>query len=77
MGYLHENARPVARLVVGAFGTAVGHVLQDTEALIDDRVVFVSVDIDDKTDAAGIVFILGTVEASVRHGEIHIHGQPD
>ena len=77
VGYLHENARPVARLVVGAFGTAVGHVLQDTEALIDDRVVFVSVDIDDKTDAAGIVFVFGTVEASVRHGEIRIHGQPD
>jgi hypothetical protein len=45
-------------------------VLQDLQALLDDRVALVALDMGDETDAAGIVFIGGIVQTLGNHEAI-------
>ena len=66
---LDQNARPVARLRVAAAGAAVGEVDEDLDALADDLVRAFATDVGDEADAAGIVFVDGTVEP-LRAGEV-------
>jgi len=73
MGYLHQNTRTVAGLVVRAFGSAVRHMLEDAQPLFDDRMVFVSVDVDDESDAAGVMLAFRAVQSSVRHSLFSVH----
>ena len=73
MGNLHQNTRAVAGLVVRAFGSAVRHMLEDAQPLFDDRMVFVSVDVDDESDAAGVMLAFRAVQSSVRHSLFSVH----
>jgi hypothetical protein len=61
--HLDENAGAIAGIVLAAAGAPVAKVDQDGESVADDRVGFAPFDVDDETDAAGIVFILGVVQA--------------
>ena len=54
--YLNQDARPVTRFSVGAFGPAVTHVLQHRQGVVHQLVGLVAPDVDDHTDSAGIVF---------------------
>jgi hypothetical protein len=43
-------------------GAAMVEVLQDQQALLDDRVRFAALDVGDEANAAGVVFVLGRVQ---------------
>jgi hypothetical protein len=43
----------------------VGQILENLQALLDDRVALLVLDMGDETDAAGIVFIGGVIETLV------------
>ena len=60
---LHEDAGAVAGKRVGADGAAMGQILQDLEALLDDFVARPGLQVGDEADAAGIVFSLWIVES--------------
>ena len=60
---LHQDAGAVAGQRVGADGAAMGQVLQDLEAVLDDRVARPRLQVGDEADAAGIVFSLRIVES--------------
>ena len=55
MGYLNHDTGTVARLVVGALGTAVLHVLQHPQRLIHQFVALAAMDICDHSHTAGVV----------------------
>ena len=63
MRNLHEDAGAVAGKRVGADGAAMGQILQDLEALLDDFVARPGLQVGDEADAAGIVFSLWIVES--------------
>ena len=54
--HLHQNAGAVAGVFLAAASAAMIEILQDHERLLDDLVRLFALDIDDKADAAGIVF---------------------
>ena len=56
MGNLDHDAGTVARLAVGAFGTAVAHVFEHRQGIVHQFMGFVATDVDDHTHPAGIVF---------------------
>ena len=58
VGYLNHYAGTVAGIGIPAFSTSVGHILEHRQTFLYDVMVFCSVDIDDKADAAGIVFVV-------------------
>ena len=55
---LRQNADAVADLAGGILAGAVLELLHDVQCIIEDLIILVSVDVDDGTDAAGIVFLL-------------------
>ena len=61
VGNLHQDACAVTSKRVGAHRAAVGKVLQDLQPLLDDGVAFLGLDVRNKTDATGIVFVGGVV----------------
>ena len=63
MGNLEQDARPVAGLVVGSFGTAVLHVFQHPEGGIHQFVRLVAVNVDYHAHATGIVFVRRVIQA--------------
>ena len=63
MGNLHENAGAVAAVFLATASAAMIEILQDHERLLDDFVRLFALDIDDKADAAGIVFETRIVKA--------------
>ena len=60
---LHQDARAVAGQRVGAGRAAMGEVLEDLQAMLDDRVAAAAFQIGDEADAAGIVLALRIVES--------------
>ena len=62
MGNLDQDAGAVARLGVGAHGTAVLEVLEDGQAVGHHAVAFGVGDIGDEADAAGIVLVARIIE---------------
>ncbi len=60
---LHQHARAVAGQRVGADGAAMGQVLEDLQAVLDDRVARAAFQVGDEADAAGIVLALRIVES--------------
>ncbi len=64
---LDQDAGAVAHELVGAHGAPVIQVLQDQQALFDNRVALVALDVGDEADAAGIVFIGGVVQTLGNH----------
>ena len=67
VGNLDQDAGAVAHQRVGADRAPVVQVLQDQQALLDDRMALVALDMGDETDAAGIVFIGGIVQTLGNH----------
>ena len=59
---LDQDAGAVAGLRIAAAGAAVRQVDQDLDALDDDVVRFVTLDVGDEADAAGVVFSARVVE---------------
>ena len=63
MGDLHQDAGPVAALLVGALRAAVVQVLQDLQRIVDDAVGFFSFNIHNKPDTAGVMLKRRVVQA--------------
>jgi hypothetical protein len=61
IGKLNQDPRPVAQQGIGADRTAVVQIEQDFETLFDDTVGFLALDVRDKADAAGVMFVPGVV----------------
>jgi len=61
--HLDQQACAVRELRIPAHRAAVVQVLQDRQALVDDRVRFFALDVRDKTDAASVVLAGRVVEA--------------
>ena len=63
VGDLDQDAGAVAHQLVGADRAAVVEVLEDLQALLDDGVGLVALDVGDEADAAGVVFVGRVVQA--------------
>ena len=61
---LHQDARPVSRVHLGARGAPVGQALQHGEPPVDDVVVGAPVEIGHHADTTGVVLVCRVVEAS-------------
>ncbi len=66
VGNLDQDARAVALQRVGAGGAAVGEVAQDREALRDDRVALLALDVRDEAEPARIVLVRRVVKTLPR-----------
>src|SRR5258708_1774004 len=62
IGNLDLAAGPVGELRIPAHGAPVGEIAQHGEALLDDRVRFLALDMGDQTHAAGVMFVCGVVQ---------------
>ena len=60
---LNQDARAVARLRIAAAGAAMRQVDQDLNALQDDVVRLLALDVGDKADAAGVVLVARVVQS--------------
>ncbi len=60
--HLHQDARAVARVLLRAAGAAMLEIGQNRQRLLDGGVRAAPLDVDDKADAAGVVFEGGIVE---------------
>ena len=75
VGDLDQDARAVAHQLVGADGAAVVEVLQDLEALHDDRVRLEALDVGHEADAAGVLLVGGVIQpARGRGGDVDRRG---
>ncbi len=63
VGDLHQDAGAVAGQRIGPGRAAMGEVLQNLQAMLDDRVARTSLQIGDEADAAGIVLALRIIES--------------
>src|SRR5215813_7239710 len=66
MRNLHQNTRTVAGILFATAGPPMIEVLQNGQRLIDDLVGFFTLNVDDKTDAASIMFESGIVKTLFR-----------
>ena len=57
VGYLQHNASPVASLVVCALGTAVAHVLEHLQGVVNKLMAFVAVYVNHHPHAACVVLV--------------------
>ncbi len=75
---LDQDARAVAHQLVGADGAAMVEVLEDLQALRDDRMRALALDVRHEADAAGVVLVRGVVHpARGRGGDVgHRGGLP-
>jgi hypothetical protein len=72
VGNLNQDPGTVAHQRVGTNRAAVIQVLQDQQALLDDRVTFLAPDVRYKTDATGVVLVGWVVKPlPFRYGRIH------
>ncbi len=62
MGHLKQDARSVARAGIAALRAAMGEVLQDLQALPDDVMGALPLDVNDESDAARVLFLRGIVQ---------------
>jgi hypothetical protein len=56
-----QNARPVARVGLGAACAAVIHAAQEMVRVAHDLMAALTLDVRDKTDAAAVVLGVGTI----------------
>jgi hypothetical protein len=68
---LDQDAGAVAEQRIVAGGATVLEVLQDLQALLDDRVALAIPDVDDETDATGVVLVGGIIKTLLL-GEGHL-----
>src|SRR5262249_25107668 len=73
VGDLDQDAGAVGELRVPADRAAVRQVPQDRQALLDDRVALLPLDVRDEADAAGVVLVRRVVQPlrSGRSGVVH------
>ena len=76
VGDLDQDAGAVAHQRIGPDRAAVVQVLEDLQALLDDRVRLAAGDVRDEADAAGIVLLARSVE-SAGAGEVHLGARRD
>ena len=57
VGNLQQDARAITHQRVSADGAAMVEVVQDAQALLDDLVALLALDMGDEADAASVVFI--------------------
>lgn len=62
MGNLQENARTVARAGITSLRTTMSEVFKNLQALLDDMMRFLALDIDDKAHPTGVLFLFGIVQ---------------
>ena len=62
VGHLDQDAGAVAEQRIVSGRPSVREVLENLQALLDDRVALAILDMSDKADAAGVVFMGGVVE---------------
>ncbi|MNQ32176.1 hypothetical protein D3C85_455740 [compost metagenome] len=62
VGNLDQDAGAVAHQLVRANRAAVVQVLKDLQALLDDRVAFLALDVRNESNAAGVMLVLGVVQ---------------
>ncbi len=79
VGNLDQDAGAVAHQLVGAHCAAVVEVFEDLQALLDDGVALLALDVGDEADAAGVVLVGAGIQAmllqmlnfgSRRHGAL-------
>ncbi len=75
VGNLDQDAGAVAHQLVGADGATVVEVGQDAQALLDDAVGALALDVGHETDTAGIVFMRRAVQAMGRSGDERLGGR--
>ena len=66
VGYLQHDTRAIAGLVVCTLCTAVAHILEHFQRIVDQIMAFVAVDVNHHTYATGIVFV-GCIIQSISH----------
>mgnify|MGYP003334066656 CR=1 FL=1 len=66
MRNLQKNTCAVTGARITALRTAMGQILQNLQALLHNLVGFLALDIDDKADSAGILFLFRVIEALLR-----------
>src|SRR5262245_10504631 len=76
--HLNEDAGAVARVGFAPAGAAVQQVEEHLQPFLDDPVRLAALDVDDETDAAGVVLVAGIVEGyrAGRAGRGGRHGLP-
>ena len=67
VGNLQENARTVASLVVGTFGSAMPHVLEHLQCVVYQFVALVTVDVYHHAHTTRVVFVLGIIQSFIHH----------
>src|SRR5581483_450593 len=75
VGNLNQDARAVARLRIAAAGASMRQILQNFDTLQHDFVRSITVDIYDKADSAGIMFVGRVVQTSCRGELIGVSGR--
>jgi hypothetical protein len=60
---LNQNTGAVAHQLIGTDRAAMGEILQNEQALGNNRVTFMALNMGDKTDAAGIMLVGAVVQA--------------
>ena len=70
--HLQQDARAVARVDLGAAGTAMVQVLEHLDRLLEDPVGLVALDVDDEALAAGVMLEARVVQALLgRRAQLH------
>ena len=59
---LDQDARAIAHQRIGADGAPVVEVLENLQALLDDLVAFLALDVSDEADAAGVMLVLRVIQ---------------
>jgi len=62
IGNLDENPRAIAQQRISAHRTAMVELFEDLQRLRNDRVAFLSLDMRNHADAAGVMFVGGVIE---------------
>jgi hypothetical protein len=72
IGYLNQDTCTVTHQRVSANGATVVQIFQNLQTLLNDRVAFLPLDVCDKTDTTGIVFVGWVVKSlPFRYSRIH------
>ena len=67
MGHLGDDARAIAGILFGSRCSAMLEIDEDLDTLGHDVVGFLALDMDDETDAAGVMLVRAVVQAFI-HG---------
>jgi hypothetical protein len=66
MRYLNQDARAVAGILLAATGTAMHEIPENRQRVRNDLVRAAALDVHDKTDTAGVVFVSRVIKTLLR-----------